>query len=629
MPRFAEPVRPPSARKSASKPTAPRPLPRGLRPSQQAALWHVLQLKAAERAAAAPAQAPAAPSRGGLPERLKAGVEQLSGLAMDDVRVHRDSPEPANLGALAFTKGSDIHLGPGQEQHLPHEAWHVVQQKQGRVKATMQLKGAAINDDTGLEREADRMGGLAAESQMSTFASQRHNRGESIARWPMNFSRQQGRVIQRQPQQSANVLTANAAAAAAADVTSRFDQDSIRTLEFLASRPRDGVFDASDAEALARAQRSISLPATGKADVRFLDSMLGLVGPTAAWRSALIHLVVDHANLNVSAALSVVHEPSLAAASARQTSPGGVSTIQIGNRGFASYRVMVGEIGKQLAARTAASPVTAVPAATLTDPTSQKIAIALNQNTLDDPRSIRLLQGALKSRVTGKWDVDLVRHIAAKQQTLGLSLSGGILWERTFSTIVTEMITNGERDSVLHLIVDYYNLDRSHAFNIVFNPNAPNATDNAQTLYLGGVGTPGVVHIYPPAFAGSFPGLVHTVAHELGHIRQMVQGVGDLNVREFLSEGIEIESDRMPTESIEPDADIDLMIQGLQPTRPGFIQDAQRMLQFWRQMSAADKQAHLARFQSLRTIIISRINGEGTPTQKSKLAPFITLLNRS
>jgi hypothetical protein len=94
---------------------------------------------------------------GGLPTRLRAGVESLSGIAMDDVRVHRNSSEPAKLGALAFTRGTDIHLGPGQEEHLPHEAWHVVQQKQGRVQATTQMKGAAINDDAGLEREADRM----------------------------------------------------------------------------------------------------------------------------------------------------------------------------------------------------------------------------------------------------------------------------------------------------------------------------------------------------------------------------------------------------------------------------------------------------------------------------------------
>jgi hypothetical protein len=26
---------------------------------------------------------------------------------------------------------ADIHIGPGQEKHLAHEAWHTVQQKQG------------------------------------------------------------------------------------------------------------------------------------------------------------------------------------------------------------------------------------------------------------------------------------------------------------------------------------------------------------------------------------------------------------------------------------------------------------------------------------------------------------------
>ncbi|MEA5547922.1 hypothetical protein VB816_23335, partial [Limnoraphis robusta CCNP1324] len=38
---------------------------------------------------------------------------------------------------------------------LPHEAWHVVQQMQGRVKPTMQMKGVQVNDDQGLEREAN------------------------------------------------------------------------------------------------------------------------------------------------------------------------------------------------------------------------------------------------------------------------------------------------------------------------------------------------------------------------------------------------------------------------------------------------------------------------------------------
>jgi hypothetical protein len=95
----------------------------------------------------------------GLPDDLKAGVENLSGMAMDDVRVHYNSGKPAQLNAYAYTQGSEIHVAPGQEKHLPHEAWHVVQQKQGRVQPTMQMKGGvAVNDDKGLESEADGMG---------------------------------------------------------------------------------------------------------------------------------------------------------------------------------------------------------------------------------------------------------------------------------------------------------------------------------------------------------------------------------------------------------------------------------------------------------------------------------------
>lgn len=94
----------------------------------------------------------------GMPDQLKAGIENLSGYAMDDVKVHYNSAKPAQMQAHAYAQGTDIHIAPGQEQHLPHEAWHVVQQKQGRVQATTQLKGEAINDDPGLEHEADVMG---------------------------------------------------------------------------------------------------------------------------------------------------------------------------------------------------------------------------------------------------------------------------------------------------------------------------------------------------------------------------------------------------------------------------------------------------------------------------------------
>jgi len=95
----------------------------------------------------------------GLPDQLKTGLENISGISLNDVRVHPNSSQPGELSAHAFAQGTDIHLAPGQEKHLPHEAWHVVQQKQGRVQPTKQMgDGVNVNDHPGLEREATQMG---------------------------------------------------------------------------------------------------------------------------------------------------------------------------------------------------------------------------------------------------------------------------------------------------------------------------------------------------------------------------------------------------------------------------------------------------------------------------------------
>ncbi len=95
----------------------------------------------------------------GLPDNLKSGVENISGFSMDDVKVHYNSNKPAQFKAHAYAQGTDIHVASGQECHLPHEAWHVVQQKQGRVQPTLQMKDKVnVNDDDSLEKEADSMG---------------------------------------------------------------------------------------------------------------------------------------------------------------------------------------------------------------------------------------------------------------------------------------------------------------------------------------------------------------------------------------------------------------------------------------------------------------------------------------
>ncbi|WP_281556866.1 DUF4157 domain-containing protein [Thalassomonas sp. RHCl1] len=97
-----------------------------------------------------------------MPTSLQAGLEALSDVDLSGTRVHRNSAKPAQVNALAYTQGQDIYVAPGQDQHLAHEGWHVVQQLQGRVKPSREVNGQSINDDVALEHEADVMGAKAA-----------------------------------------------------------------------------------------------------------------------------------------------------------------------------------------------------------------------------------------------------------------------------------------------------------------------------------------------------------------------------------------------------------------------------------------------------------------------------------
>ncbi|MCO4805372.1 MAG: DUF4157 domain-containing protein [Flavobacteriales bacterium] len=118
----------------------------------------------------------------GLPDNLKSGMENLTGQSLDDVQVHRNSDQPAQLNAHAYAQGTDIHLGPGQEKHLPHELAHVVQQKEGRVQPTKQLKDkVAINDNAALEKEADDLGAQATKGGNDSTAQLKSKSGISDA----------------------------------------------------------------------------------------------------------------------------------------------------------------------------------------------------------------------------------------------------------------------------------------------------------------------------------------------------------------------------------------------------------------------------------------------------------------
>ena len=125
------------------------------------------------------ATGPAEPARArppnvtGLPDALRSGIEALSGISLEDVRVHFNSALPATYDAHAIAQGTEIHIAPGQESYLGHEAWHVVQQLQGRASRPSPDGDGPVNDDPALEREADEMAARALTAATSAAPPQR------------------------------------------------------------------------------------------------------------------------------------------------------------------------------------------------------------------------------------------------------------------------------------------------------------------------------------------------------------------------------------------------------------------------------------------------------------------------
>jgi hypothetical protein len=122
-----------------------------------------MQRKASTDAAAASLSLP---SGGGqaLPPEVRAKLEPALGANLSAVRI-RQGPEAASVGALAFTRGSDIFFAPGRfDPHsepglalLGHELAHVVQQRDGRVSGDAGPVGG-LHVDAALEAEADGVG---------------------------------------------------------------------------------------------------------------------------------------------------------------------------------------------------------------------------------------------------------------------------------------------------------------------------------------------------------------------------------------------------------------------------------------------------------------------------------------
>ena len=94
------------------------------------------------------------PNPTGIPDPIKAGAEHLSGISLDNVRVHYNSSKPSLYNALGIAIDDEVHLAAGQEHLLPHELYHIIQQAEGRVEQTNTINKLPINDNPALEKEA-------------------------------------------------------------------------------------------------------------------------------------------------------------------------------------------------------------------------------------------------------------------------------------------------------------------------------------------------------------------------------------------------------------------------------------------------------------------------------------------
>ena len=106
----------------------------------------------------------------GIPDNVRQRMEDSFGTDFSSVRVHPESTKAPEVGALAYTQGTDIHFAPGQfkpdtsvgQQLLGHELTHVIQQAEGRVQPTTEVGGMPVNDNESLEHEADVLGARAS-----------------------------------------------------------------------------------------------------------------------------------------------------------------------------------------------------------------------------------------------------------------------------------------------------------------------------------------------------------------------------------------------------------------------------------------------------------------------------------
>jgi hypothetical protein len=197
------------------------------------------------------------------------------------------------------------------------------------------------------------------------------------------------------------------------------------------------------------------------------------------------------------------------------------------------------------------------------------------------------VSGLVGTRFDAAFGPDTAERIAEYQDNAGLIVNGQAD-EETLRQMVSDLDDMDQQNSAIRMIMDFYDMNEfGSLLDIAYDPTE---TANASTR-APAAGGPSIVRVGPDGFSQGYEGLVHTIAHELEHVRQNTIGNISEAVSEFLGERIEILSVGM----LEEDAE-------------GVMDDAGRAHEHWTNMTDDEKKANWAAFEEVRNKLRARFN---------------------
>ncbi|MGB1450264.1 MAG: DUF4157 domain-containing protein, partial [Marinirhabdus sp.] len=521
--------------------------------------------------------------------------------------------------ARAFTQGEQVHFAPGQfnpnsqtgQELIAHELAHVVQQRNNSLPPTHRVNGKLINDDAHLEKEADALGAKAANNAPSL-----QNRPGALAT-AGNFSAH-NTVGQRR------AMTQAEKDAAKTDAKNKFTPMSGRTIQHViglrGGEGIDGIIGDQTVQAISDWQTGQGIADNGIINIASLTALTTARNTNQSRRHEAIRLVADYHNIDLTANTLTVYASTNATSTTRFEA--GQRVIEIGTNFFTTSTALRNEINTQLATADPNTILGPIPwAPTILNPQQVRSAIAYNNKKFNDTRSISVFQNHLGMMNTGTIDEDFVQRVANVQDTTAaLSDTDGKIGPQTLRHFFVELRNAGNHNAVINLIVDFYNMPDYGMLTALYFEDDAGFTSNASTNR--NAHGPTRVNVRKGLYQ-SFEGAVHTIRHELEHVRQHMEGIPDPPVREFLGEAVEVMSVGMPHERLLRQSHDTTNAAGTRfQTGDGLRDDAGRLWSNWSSMSDDAKKEYWSRFVQIRRRLRQRVAGEYAPTATQDTADW-------